>query len=275
MLQANEIKTVITPEMAARFLEANKDNRPISDNTVRLYADEMRRDKWMLNGDTICFDEQGRLLNGQHRLKACVLSGKPFEAIVIGGFSRDSFSTFDNGRSRLIGQLLAMFGTEDYNYAGACVKCAAVLRRRQTIVKGGASKSCGLNNRQMVELYLVNPDGYNACTKLALNIVKPKNALKFMTAGPLAGHLYYLIYDLGHKRDTVEYFFRSLASYSSCTNSTIEALRMRFATDGRGGTTFSSEARQCLLAKCWNAYIAGRDMKLIKWTESEGKVYYK
>lgn len=76
---------VITPQEAIGYLANNAKHRPIKDKKVVEYMEEMQDGKWRLNGKTICFDSNGRLLNGQHRLSAVARSGVPLTTVVIRG----------------------------------------------------------------------------------------------------------------------------------------------------------------------------------------------
>ena len=79
-----EVET-ITPEQAAAYLSNNAKHRPIKDKKVLEYMGEMQNGNWKLNGKTLTFDRNGRLLNGQHRLSACVKAGVPLTILVIRG----------------------------------------------------------------------------------------------------------------------------------------------------------------------------------------------
>ena len=70
----------VTPHLASKWLQKNSCNRPLSQNTVYRYADAILSGEWKLNGDTIRFDSNGTLIDGQHRLHACVKAGKSFMA---------------------------------------------------------------------------------------------------------------------------------------------------------------------------------------------------
>mgnify|MGYP006267278459 CR=1 FL=1 len=76
---------VITPAEAQGYLNNNAKHRPIKDKKVAEYMEKMQDGQWKLNGKTICFDSNGRLLNGQHRLSAVVRSGVPLTTVVIRG----------------------------------------------------------------------------------------------------------------------------------------------------------------------------------------------
>lgn len=102
-------KVLVTPEMAADWLTKNVKNRPVSRQHVTRLAQSMARGEWDLNGATIRFASTGRLLDGQHRLMACVESGCAFETLVVYGLSEDSFATIDQAnRSRKIADVLSI-----------------------------------------------------------------------------------------------------------------------------------------------------------------------
>jgi hypothetical protein len=59
----------ITPAMAREWLEKNiENNRGVGAQVVDAYARDMLAGKWYIPGDPIRFDEDGNLIDGQHRL---------------------------------------------------------------------------------------------------------------------------------------------------------------------------------------------------------------
>ncbi len=102
----------ITPELAREILEKyNKGNRPLKKDHVKKLASSLKNNEWMLNGEAIAFSKSGDLLDGQHRLTACVSSGKAFKTIVIKGIEGDdAFGTLDIGKSRTVTDLMSLQG---------------------------------------------------------------------------------------------------------------------------------------------------------------------
>jgi len=80
----------ITPEMAAQYLGNNHKHREIRDSKVEKFAASLNDSDWQLNGKTIVFDADGKLLNGQHRLTAVVLSGKSLTTLVVKGIQKEA-----------------------------------------------------------------------------------------------------------------------------------------------------------------------------------------
>lgn len=102
----------VTPEMAKDWLEYKnyEDNRPISNKRVQFYARQIKQGRWALNGETIVFDKDDRLLNGQHRLRAIIVANKAMDVLVVRGVEQNVFTTMDQGYTRSGAQVLKMKG---------------------------------------------------------------------------------------------------------------------------------------------------------------------
>jgi hypothetical protein len=101
----------MTPEVAAKILEhCNVGNRRIRERHLRILASEMAGGRWMLTGSPIIFSGDGRLLDGQHRLQACVKSGKGFITDLRIGIDHDTFPVIDRGKNRDATDVLGMAG---------------------------------------------------------------------------------------------------------------------------------------------------------------------
>lgn len=99
----------ITPEIADSLLQTNDmNNRNISRNTVDYYTKSMTELKWCLNGSSIVISENGALIDGQHRLLACINSGISFDTFVHRGVKHNAMRTIDTGKPRSDGDLITM-----------------------------------------------------------------------------------------------------------------------------------------------------------------------
>lgn len=114
---------LVTPELANRWLEKNTNNRKLKKHVVETYVNDMKNGKWSLTGDSITFDEEGVLTNGQHRLTAVVKSGTSQYFNVMKGIAHNINT--DRGASRSVGDNLRIFTdlpeicTQDYVIAMA------------------------------------------------------------------------------------------------------------------------------------------------------------
>jgi hypothetical protein len=102
----------ITPKMAKGILdEQNTANfRRLDLPRCKPIVRDIESGHWQVNGDAIRFDTNGVLLDGQHRLMACVMADKPIMTLVVRGLDPHVQITIDRGKSRTIGDELKSRG---------------------------------------------------------------------------------------------------------------------------------------------------------------------
>lgn len=93
---------LVTPEMARKWLEGPMHNRPLRQSVVDKYAAILAAKKWKLTHQGIAFDDDGRLIDGQHRLFAIWNSGISAQMMVTWGLSPDVQSVIDDGAKRTV-----------------------------------------------------------------------------------------------------------------------------------------------------------------------------
>lgn len=253
----------ITPEVAAEWLKKNVGNRPLSKAVVEFYAACMRRGEWVFAGDPIRFDQDGNLIDGQHRLAAVVLSGVTVEAVVITGLARNEvMPALDQGSVRTRGHILAIAGHANYrSLAGAL----AWLYRYETgnllKTRSGARDS----RYQMLELLAKNPklpESVSLITAL-------KKARKLVPEGA-AAFLHYVFSK--HDAKAATGFFRALDSGADLEQGDpIYVLRETLLED-RSPKTYrklSPLHRAAITVKAWNAFRAEEKVRFFKWVATE------
>lgn len=111
-------------------------NRPLSEAKVLAYGLDMEAGTFSMNGETIKFDAHGRLFDGQHRLRACILAGVPFQSVVVRGIDDpEAFVTVDTGKVRTHSDVFGIDG-----WANSAVTAAAT-----NLVKAYVSKAMTWN----------------------------------------------------------------------------------------------------------------------------------
>lgn len=95
----------LDPETAREWMaKFNKVNRNIQKNHVARMVSDIRKGLWMVNAQPICFHgnpfdpdaaEETRMINGQHRLQACIEADIPIEIVVATGVPDEAFATYD------------------------------------------------------------------------------------------------------------------------------------------------------------------------------------
>lgn len=121
----------MTPEFCRELLGRNPENRRIDKRMVAQYARDMEAEQWQLNGETICIDWNGNLINGQHRCMAGVRANKPFETVLITGLPPAAKDTIDGGKKRTYGDRLAIRGYKNCNVIAANMAFMAQLASGQ------------------------------------------------------------------------------------------------------------------------------------------------
>lgn len=104
---------VIGVKEASDYLQYNTNNRPIRNSHVDHLADEMLSGRWKFNGESIVFDNQGVLRNGQHRLTAILKARWRESFLVVRGIDPSAFSTMDCGRARSGQDALSLLGHQN------------------------------------------------------------------------------------------------------------------------------------------------------------------
>ena len=103
----------ITPEEAGEYLERNDVNRALRASLVERFTNVMLAGGWHLNGETIKFDYDGNLIDGQHRLMAVVEAGRPQQFVVVKNLPPVSRASIDIGARRTLADWLRMNGEVD------------------------------------------------------------------------------------------------------------------------------------------------------------------
>ena len=115
----------ITPEMALDYLSHNRpNNRIIRNGTVEKYKRDMLNGRWNISttDNKITFNEDGELIDGQHRLTAIVKAGIPVRMRVYRDVD-NSAVVFDRGATRTTLDRWSMSGQYPYLTAQV-ISCA-------------------------------------------------------------------------------------------------------------------------------------------------------
>lgn len=117
----------ITPTVAAEYLAKNHPkNRPIRPHRVKGLVEDLQKGRWQLTHQGIAFDDEGRLIDGQHRLTAIIAAGVSAPMMVTRGLDISTFAVLDQGgarsaadvmclSNRYVASLRCYVGLETYN----------------------------------------------------------------------------------------------------------------------------------------------------------------
>lgn len=265
----NIVTENITPAKAKEYLNTVVGNRPISKAFVHSYADTMKRGKWLLNGMCIIFDNEGHLIDGSHRLHAVIEAGIPVRFDVIRGVDPQSFTTYDCGRHRTVGQLLAMQDVKNYNLVASIVvanqniiNSGRLCASNTTIRRGGLDMS----NASKYDLYRLDPDGFN---EVGFYINRLLSRCKILSGSWAGGLYYYLTHRGGYTEDEVKPFFEDLYSVDTGTITSCNLLRRAITKAALSGQKIKAETLWAFIVKAWNSYITGKELKLLRYSQGQ------
>lgn len=100
----------ITPEIAEEMLKRNIANRKVNQANVNRIAADMATGNYRINGETIKISSNKEILDGQHRLLACIKSGVPFKSYIVYNVEREAIGTIDMGKGRSVADSLNVMG---------------------------------------------------------------------------------------------------------------------------------------------------------------------
>jgi hypothetical protein len=113
----------IAPQRAAADLEysAGKNYRHMNKDHVKAYVKILRQHgRFDFNGNTIVYDENGYLKDGQHRFQAIVDSGVSCEMLIVRNVKSDV--NIDSGKKRNIADVLRSMGESDSKVLAATLR---------------------------------------------------------------------------------------------------------------------------------------------------------
>ena len=149
----------ITRELAQKWIERNVSNRPVRREHVRSIAAMILRGEWRDDHPgVILFDEDGKLLDGQHRLLAIIEAGIPVMARVECGAKPEVREYIDTGKVRTLYDRKTFDGDHNTNKA-----IAAILRIARIITTG---HNTAMSPNEAEEMFQQMPDSFVWAGKL-------------------------------------------------------------------------------------------------------------
>ena len=246
----------ITPEQAETYLESNEHNRPITKKVVEKYTATMKKQGWMINGETIIFDSNGILLNGQHRLKACVASGESFVSLIVRGVDPAVYITVDNVKKRTGSDALSIEGETNTNNLAS----AAMLYWRYTT-------GPFLNRWPLAEASDIIQTVRDLTPEIQESVRIASNMKAIMPVSGLA--LCHLLFTRQDAAKAEKFFDGLKYGINLPSGSPIHAAREVFLKR-RQKARIPTEENIAILFKAWNAYRAGRQYRpgKLRWRSS-------
>ena len=266
--------TDVTPAMASEILaKYNTKNRRENAHHTTALVRNMVEGTWRFNGDTICFDDKGTLIDGQHRLSAIANSGKTITCLFVVGLNPDTIKTKDiEVKPRNLHDLLKMDDVKEYNNTATSIQRYFALRAGR-IAMGVGSDGIGHLNlyATMDTKYSFYYEHRPLCDEAVAYARGLYRQNRLLTPGDIGGMFLYLYVIKHHSEDEIKGFFDGLVFQSSCN--VVNILRNKLVIDKGAVKKMSGSFKQALIAKTWNYYIKGKDVKVLAYNPTtEGTI---
>lgn len=167
----------VTPALAENYLKYNPVNRKVSKNNVAFLSQQMKSGLFVENGESIVFDTENILKDGQHRLLAIVKSGKSYHIPIVKGVRSVSMATYDTGKNRSAADVLSIYGFKNCNKIASLIKSIdKYFKRKSKAVKvSSGARAETLSNQEVLEYTKDNYDWLTDMVKNSTNIYNKGN----------------------------------------------------------------------------------------------------
>ena len=193
----------VTPEIARNYLKFNKKNRKESAKHLSFLVNQMREGLFLENGESIVFDQNNNLTDGQHRLMAIVQSGKSYFIPIVRGVASNSMATYDTGKNRSAADVLSLNGFTNTHTLSAVIRLIEKYSKKgsKTANKDSYNRSEAFTNQQTLDYCMEN---YDWLSTLINKVTSIYNKSKFKTIG--VSSLSLIAYMIGGKTPSNEVY---------------------------------------------------------------------
>lgn len=239
----------VTPAMAERWLRSNTINRVTRAAKVGQYARDMAAGRWTISNDDLCFDVDGKLLNGQHRLKAIMKSG---ETVLLGikrNVPLDAMPNMDSGIRRTAADALRFDQVTNAGLVASTVRLAILIDTGRIYQD---SKTQVASHGEILDYFYANPeiaDSVRAAVRVRPAIDAPPTAI---------ATVHRMIADV-ESQALADYFIDQAASRTSePEGSAVHAIDRRLREVRRNRQKYETRNYVYLLLRAWTYYAAGK-----------------
>jgi hypothetical protein len=254
---------ILTPRLAKEILELNTKNRDINEASINHYCKLMSSNEWVENGLPIIINEDGVLIDGQHRLLSVIKTNHSYQCPMITGVSRKAMATIDTGRSRSLGDVLKL---HHYNWSsGSSSLIKMILAHERGIQPISFSKGGYINQTSKGAAKVSNSQGLkymeDNCDYIYSLIRSTKVMYEKMTIYYYSITMLCFVRHLLSNGDTsnelVNDFVLELCGVNKTANTGVDYVSNLALKYKVNKTPVSAKFMLGLIIKAYNLYIAG------------------
>lgn len=246
----------VTPDLAHKWLGKNTHNRRVKDGRVAGYAADMREGKWDLNGESIKFDINGKLLDGQNRLYAVIEANVTVAMLVITGLPPKAQESMDGGAGRSFADVLKLRSEHHNVELAAIVRLVTLWEHGWRGVTGGRAMATKAQMSHTLDRYPWLRDVARECGAIAKGCDLPKSVIG----------LCWWLFQQVDPTDCKHFFERLRDGQELSSGQAIYALRRTLANTAREVRGDRSPSYlTAITIKAWNAFREGRHVGVLSF----------
>lgn len=249
---------IICSQTANQYLAQNKKNRKPCNKTISKLAKDMANGNWHLTGDSVKFDTDGVLIDGQHRLMAVVQCGIPQQMLVVRNVTPAAKIVTDTGKPRVFSNVL------EFDNCKNAKDVATIARAAYEFHHGKQSASTAVSHCELIAFLNENPEIHDCATW------STSNRKHYSNFGHMAiwGAVYFATGKVDEdKRD--EFFDLLKLPPQNAKHPCTVVKNTLIANYRKGRFTASRTWVWAVIIKSWNAYMANKEVSMYKFLVGE------
>jgi len=259
----------VDANLASWILSINNQNRKITQGRVDRYAAQMIRKKWREreSGDIIRINDNGHLMDGQHRMKAIVQSKVTLILMFVFNVDSEAFVDLDTGKTRNVPDVMSIVGHQYASHLGPALNMV------QRWEMGDMLSSYNITNQEALDLldrHMGLLDSLSFVSKIQTYGLISRPNLAFL----------HYVFSEKNQRQANKFISLLISGEGLMFGDPIYMLRERLIkakTNGSKSYKLTRIQKVALSIKSWNAIRKGKDeMKSLSWGrkgESFPKIY--
>jgi hypothetical protein len=247
----------IGPSEASALLARNVSNRPLRPRYIESLARQMLDGYWQLVGDPIRVADNGRLLDGQHRLHAILASGTTHQFVMVEGLNDRAQLAMDSGIRRLFSDILQMSGEANCTTLASVTRMALMrdLGYSYTEMASGGMKFGSGQLQATLDRYPELRDAAREGHSCFQSIKVP---------GSFMGFGWWQFGQID-REDRDEFYRRVRDKDFSGPNDPVSRLYTTILEAAASSRDIPRVTKFALLVKTWNFYRDGVEVKNLRW----------
>lgn len=261
MNQITHELVVVTQGMAIGMLACNSRNRFLSRNLVERYKADITAGRWEFTGDSIKFDADGTLLDGQHRLVALSeIPGAAERFLVIRGLETKSQLAMDQGKKRTPGDQLSLLGVPNATLLAASVRLILAYNEGEIYCDTSGSILRKADNSTSASIVDYVTNTHPECVQEISHVVGFVHRVDALPSVFGAAHLLFAGADVEKAR----IFARLYGEGGGAQGDAYLTLSKKFSQQRRIGQRMLANEGLMLFIQAWNAWIAGIPLHIFR-----------